>query len=419
MKNKKLFRSLSKRIEARNDGEAADAIFGGNPVRNLYFGRISAVCRVSEFLFLFAFIIFTVISAILNAGSITYDKAEYVIRNFAFRFEKNADTSTEIIYTPDEMQSFALFGQGLAVSGNSGIRIFSATGRNTCRSDYSLSSSRLASSSKFAAVYEFGGREYLLFNSFARVGRGTSEQPILGMSVSDSGSYIIVCGDDEYASSVLLYRSNFTLRSKFRKNSYVISSEISRDGGEILITTLDVNSSGQYISVIEKYEEDAEEPGVTVRLTGVFPYRCFFTDDGFGLLCKDRLMIYSREGDLKKELSFDGFEAVMFDSRGTACGVILKETGTGLSVNFHLRLIQTAVGQAALEERLDFVPTSLSVWGESAFLLSGGTVYEYRADGAVRSADVSKRPEGSAVIAYAEGKAYLLCRSSAYVVDLD
>lgn len=417
MKFKKLFRPLSEKPGSEESGEELSLLFGSEIELNRYYSAVSAVCRVLEFGFLFALILFTVSSAVFNRDAVRTDTVKNVIKNFTFRLDKDSSPSPEIIYEPDSLQSFALFGKGLAVSGNSGIRLFSASGRNTFKYDFYYSSSRLKASSGIAAVYDFGGNEYMIFNTFSRVGRGTVEDSIYGMSVADSGAYILLTGDAEYASSVMLFRSDLSLKTRYRKNSYVVSSEISRDGDGLLITTLDVNSSGQYLTAIERYNAGSDTPEATVELTGIFPYGCFFTSDGFGLLASDRILFYTPGGALKRSLSFGGLEAVLYDVSGDTAGIILKETGTGLSVNYYLLLAVADDLRPTEPVKLDHTPVSLSVRDFAAYVLSEERLDEYTADGKSTSIDVTNRPEGSAVLAYEKGKVYYLSKSSAFVIE--
>jgi len=410
------------KAEKKESEELIDSLFGNAVDRNKYYRVCAGICRVLEFTCLFALIVFVAVSATVNTGKITRENADYIIRNFAFKLDENTETHSEIIYSPDQGQTFALFGKGLAIGGNSGIRIFSATGRNTCSDDFSLTASRLASSGKYAAVYEYGGSDYYVYNSFSSVYHGVFDGTIYGMSVSDSGSYILITDDEEYISSVGLYRSNFSLATRYRKNSYVISAELNKAGDGLLITTLDVNSSGQYSVVIELFRTGEDAAAVTERITSVFPMKCFFTADGFGLLCKDRVLLYRNDGTLKRETKFEGLTAVNFDCGESSAAVILEETGTGLSVNYYLLLSDTSDGGKDLRTKLEFTPVSLSVYGSNAYILSGtgdGRVDVYSSNGREAYIEVTGKPQGRAVLAYEDGKIYYLCNSSAYALNID
>ncbi|MCQ2427988.1 MAG: DUF5711 family protein [Clostridia bacterium] len=412
------FHVFSERADKKQADDVLEGFFGSVGARNGYFSMISGICRFIEFAFLFGLIIYVAVSATVNAGKITRENIQYIFRNFAFRLDKNSEISTEIIYSPDSGQSFALYGQGLAVAGNSGIRIFSATGRNTCSSDFVLASARLTSSSVYAGVYEFGGKDYYIFNSFSKVYHGTSENEIYGMSVSDSGKYVILSGDSEFASSVLLYRSNFSLQTAYRKNSRVISAVLDREGTMLLTATVDVNSSGQYSSEIELYSVEEEKRISDVALVGRFPLKCFFTDDGYGILCKDRVIIWSKDGVQLKEVAFGDREAVAFDNSGELSAVLLKETGKGLSVNFHLLMIPHKVGSETETVALSSTPVSLSVFSDTAYVLADSRIFAYNTSGLYAAAELTGKPEGKYILAYAEGKVYYLCNSSAYTVGV-
>ena len=131
----------------------------------------------------------------------------------------------------------------------------------------------------------------------------------------------------------------------------------------------------------------------------------------------DRILFYTPGGALKRSLSFGGLEAVLYDVSGDTAGIILKETGTGLSVNYFLLLAVADDLRPTEPVKLDHTPVSLSVRDFAAYVLSEERLDEYTADGKSASIDVTNRPEGSAVLAYEKGKVYYLSKSSAFVIE--
>lgn len=410
------------------EAENVSAIIGLETAGNGYFSAVSFVYRAAEFVFLFAFIIFLAVYGFANVGEITYEKAEYVLRNFTLKLDENSENRTEIIYDPDSRQSFALFGKGLSVAGNSGIAVFSATGRKTCSSQYSMTSASLSASEKYSAVYDSGGTEYLIFNSFSRVYRGTSEYPVRSFCMSDSGRYLMITGDSEYNSAVRLFSSDFELMTVFRKNGYVTSAALDPEGKRIFIATVDGDSSGSggFRTELTLYEAGGDSPVLTFDAGNVFPMRAFFLapgdaggDGGFGLLCRDRLLIWSPSGIQVCDSRFGGGNVELFACSGDTAAVVLRHTDSGVSVTYSITVAGDG-GYSKYSSPIDTDgggrPSSLTVGGGRAFCLmpGNGTVFAMSSsDGSSRTYSCG-RSDVEEILAYGRDDLYLLCRSSAF-----
>ena len=158
-----------KTVSEAEKKEAIRNIFGEEGEYNKFYDTVSAAYRVAEFAILAAFLFFVIYSAIANAGNVTYEKFDYIIRNFAVSLDENSDYTSSIFYSPDDNSSFSLFGGGIAVCTGSEVEIFSATGRKTCSERHGYVSPVLAASDKYVIVYEENGTEYSVYNTFSKV----------------------------------------------------------------------------------------------------------------------------------------------------------------------------------------------------------------------------------------------------------
>ena len=98
--------------------------------RNEYFENISAglgILQVVLYLSLFAFVALSILS---NTNLITYQNFYHFFQDLNASAERvDIFTLDSVSYSTDEEQSFTLYRKGLAVAGNTGVTIFSATGR--------------------------------------------------------------------------------------------------------------------------------------------------------------------------------------------------------------------------------------------------------------------------------------------------
>lgn len=282
--------------------------------RNEYYETVSArlgIFQVVLYLSLFAFVI---LSFFKNTELITY-------RNF-YRFFKDLNASAESVfahasdsvsYPTNEEQSFTLYRKGLAVAGNTSVTIFTATGRQTVSQNISYQNPVAVGAGKYLLVYELGGLQYSLYSSYAQIFTGTSEFPISGAAVSDSGMYAIVSSSEAYTSVVSLYSDDFALLNKYNKTGYVMDVSINSKGTQlaILTTSPDGGAFSTDLMICKPGESKAdaqEDLGETVG------WQCTFTsDDCIAVLHEGGVVYYSSKGEQKSSYSFAGFSPIAVD----------------------------------------------------------------------------------------------------------
>ncbi|MBQ8440344.1 MAG: hypothetical protein IJX19_06775, partial [Clostridia bacterium] len=158
---------------------------GLNTPQNEYYENISARLGITQVILYLSLFAFVVLSFFRNTELITYQNFYYFIKDLnassesVFAFESDA-----VSYPTDSEQSFTLYRKGLAVAGNSAVTVFTATGRQTVSQNISYRHPVTVGAGKYLLVYELGGTQYSLYNSYAQVFKGSSEQPILGAAVS-------------------------------------------------------------------------------------------------------------------------------------------------------------------------------------------------------------------------------------------
>ena len=273
--------------------------------RNEYYENISArlgIAQVILYLSLFAFVI---LSFIGNTELITY-------QNF-YRFFKDLNASAEsmLIYSTDsvsypssEEQSFTLYRKGLAVAGNNSVTIFTATGRQTVSHNISYQNPVAVGAGKYLLVYELGGMQYSLYNSYTQIFAGSSDYPITGAAVSDSGMYAIVSSSETYPSVVSLYSSNFSLLNKYNKVGYVMDVSINSKGTQAAILTT-VSEDAGFTTELMLCSPGEDRADAKPFLENTMGWRCAFTEnDCVAVLHEKGVAYYSDSGERISSFSF-------------------------------------------------------------------------------------------------------------------
>lgn len=348
-----------------------------NDAYNDFYASVSVLFRIASFIFLVAFLIFIVYSAFGSQEAITYDNLEYLVRNFALTLDENRDDSVYAIrYNPDSSRSFALVGNKFALCGNSGIAIYSSTGRQTCSDSFAFKNPIMVTSDKYALIYDSGNFDLVIYNSFTKVHSQTLSKPIRGACMSQSGYYAVITSSNDYNSTVEVYDADFKLINRFNKNGYVVDVDMRDD--RILITT--VEGSDDYTSYdlqMLVYDIAEDKTVSSVELTASFPLSCKMSSSGFFLICKDEAIIYDISGEKSNVLSYNGSILADFDLTYDTAVILLDESRYDIS--FSLTALD---GNAAVlyEYNIDFTVHDIELCGNTSCLLMDNQVLVLNAE---------------------------------------
>jgi len=397
-------------LKGEKKNEVLDSVFGPPGEYNRFYSRAGIAYRVSGFVFLFLFLFYLIVTLLGNLGSITYENAEYIVRNFADRYGDNADDATEMIYDPDSSMRFALFGRGLAVCGNTGVTVFSATGRKTCRDVVQLAVPAVKASSKYVVAYDSGGVDYYVYNSFSRVYTGKTDRPLYAFSVADNGSYLYLTESDKYASEAVLCDSDFNVSAVYGKNEEAVCAAISADGSKFAEITLGLTPAGHYSATLYVYPFAGTVEISKTVFEDSLPLDVAFSEDGLCVLCADCVLRFEENGQLIRRDGFSG--EIRFASLSYSSCAVITRRRSGVETEDSIFL--SAAGRPALAATVPEGSVSLFASGYGAYLLCRDGIRYF--DGML-SAPVEtgrKLKDGDSVAAYAENRLYYITRSAAY-----
>ncbi len=295
--------------------------------RNEYFENISAglgIMQVILYLSLFAFV---VLSFLTNTNLITYQNFYHFFQDLNASAERvDIFSHDSVSYSTDEEQSFTLYRKGLAVAGNTGVTIFSATGRQLVSHGIQYNDPVAVGSGKYLLVYERGGKQYSLYNANTQMHAGETEYPITGAAVSDSGMYALISSASDANSAVYLYNNRFALINIYKKGGNVLDAAISTDGRRIALLTVSPNEGGVSTSVMLA-EPGKGEAIADKAIASSLGLQCEFTESGkLAVLCTTGVAYLSGNGELDFFYDFGGKIPATAELSSYGAAVCLKKT---------------------------------------------------------------------------------------------
>lgn len=378
---------------------------GTDSAQNQYYENISAhlgILQVVLYLSLFAFVILSFVS---NSNLITY-------RNFYYFF-KDLDASAESIdvfksdsmtYPTSDSQYFSLYRGGLAVVGERSVSTFTATGRQTVSKSIQYRNPMAEGKGRYLMVYEMGGTQYSLYNSYTQLYADKTDYPINGAAVSDSGMYAILSSSGDFHSVVSLYNDNFALINRYNKNSYVTDVSIDEKGR--LVAILSSNPmGGAFESSLELYIPGEGEAKKTVSLGEGMAYSCSFTSSGvIAVSFSDELLFVSSDGEVLSRFDFQGKIPVLADVGADGAAIVLR--ASAISAKNHV-IVFDKNGKILYNEVVDMEARSIARHGNSVFLMGDTEIQKLSVDSGAFSS-VSIQTEKRCILAVSEDE-LLIC----------
>ncbi|MBQ8431945.1 MAG: hypothetical protein IJX28_03580 [Clostridia bacterium] len=340
----------------------------GVPMQNHYYESVSVglgILQVVLYLSLFAFV---VLSFFRNTQLITYQTFYHFIKDLNASAESVFDaTSDTVSYPTDDQQSFTLYRQGLAVAGNANVTVFTASGRQTVSQNIQYQNPTAIGSGKYLLVYELGGTQYSLYNSYTKIHEGVSDHPINHAAISESGMFALVSASEGYTSTVSLYSSRFSLLNRYHKSGYVMDVAINKRGTQVSILSI-APQNGSFTTewMLCKPGEDSAQ--VTKQFLSRVGWRCEYTaSDRIVLLHEAGVSFFDSDGKALQEYDFQGKTLLFvdFDTAGTA--ICLQ--GTAFFSKKEL-IVFDKNGKILYNEMEPETPLQMDLIGQTLFFLS-------------------------------------------------
>lgn len=256
-----------------------------------------------------------------NKGMFTYQNLFYMFKDIDLAGAEGERTDKALTYPDGEDQSFVLYKNGLAVGDDNVLSIFTPSGKQSMTDNFSMKNTRIEGSDGYVMVYEAGGYNFSLYNSFAKLYSSRAHMPIQLARVSDSGAFAIVSASDTHASLVRLYDRNFNVKSEYGREDRVSCVAISRDGRQIAISSVGV-SDGEYVSKVARYDVGKDKASFEVSFAGAFILDCSFADNGnLTLMLNNGVKMLSSDGKTVSKFDFEGRVPHRYDISDGECAV--------------------------------------------------------------------------------------------------
>ena len=247
------------------------------------------------------------LTLIFGSGTVSYEKVYYMFKDIGYVKSYGESVPSTLSYSmPVQNQDLAVFKNGIAIAGDSEIKMFTSTGRMTMTLGSEFTNPRMSTSNEYVLIYDQGRQSYAVYNSFICVHSEKLDFPIAYAEMAENGSFLIVTSSKSYTSLVKIYNSSLELVSEYSKNDRVVSASLSSDGRYAAVLSLSVES-GDALSTLNVIDTYSSVVKYSVSFKGSMPYSCeFLTDDRIAVILDNKAVVYDRAGAQRSEFTYSG-----------------------------------------------------------------------------------------------------------------
>lgn len=347
----------------KNDGKEKLKIEYASP-RNEYYGMVSERYSTLQMVLLVVLTLFILVALMINSSWISYENFYFFFNDFGNYLTTSDSNIENIIYDTGDFYDFEVFCGKLAVAGDSGISLYTRSGRTAFSYDESVASPQLESSERYMVLYDSGGKEYKIYNLFTEVYSEKTEYPVYGAAVADNGSYAIITGDGSHITCLNVYNRKFELIQRIGRASYIVDTSISPSGDRVAVLSY-TQSGGKFITDLYLTKTSKTTPYADIKLDGCFPFYCSFTEKGdINVVCNDRIVSYNTNGKQISEYIYpDGYKISGVEANRYGCAAFLSGDRKNIVIMFDRN------GEMVYNDTLSDSIEDISLYGDYVYLL--------------------------------------------------
>ena len=347
-----------------------------------------------------------------NSRLLTYTNFNYLFRDLNSAAEVAAENYNSISYSNDEMRVVKAYRGGIITASSTDMAIYNASGRKTLYLSESFISPQIATSKKYAIVYDLGGNKYSVYNSFSRVGGEKLEYPISSVAVSDNGWFAIVSKDAQHSSVVYLYDDDLQLRNTYYfANARVFCVDINDNGSRIAVFKT-VTSMDKFSTSVMVCESGKDKSSFDVQISQGMVYGAGFLENGkIQAVCTDGYcLIDGADGKILKSYGFDGELASRVSLSDDGCAVVLSGVAKSSLLVFDKK------GELACSTVIESGMLDMEYYSGYVFVNRGDELLKINVKNG-SSSSIKLNDKGNDIIVYDSKNILLCCQTKAKYIE--
>jgi len=160
--------------------------------------------RLFKFLSILVLVLFLLGGFLLFENEITIENLRYMVKYLDFSSSGAFSEESVIYYNADNGNDFQVFRGDLALINPNGVTLFDRRGSAVMTDSFNMSKPTSVCGDKYLAIYDLGGHNVRVYNSFSLLFEESFRYPVQAVSVNSDGAFCVVTSEKNYRSAVFV-----------------------------------------------------------------------------------------------------------------------------------------------------------------------------------------------------------------------
>lgn len=250
---------------------------------------------------------------ITNAENIKTSKIMAIITGKRFEREE----ATRFDFTPDPVNAFAIYQDGLTVLSSTGLSIIDSSGNERLLFPAKFSKPVIKTAGKYLVGYDLGGNRWLYVEDYQVVRNALSESLILTAEINERGWAVIVSEKIGSKATCTVYNDDLEIVYEWiSPERYITCTELSNDCKSAAVGGLR-QENAKIISTVILLHLDSEIPYAQIDIEDVVILDLKYLSDGsVAVLTENSVIVLDRKGEERGRFEFDNSLLLDYDFDG-------------------------------------------------------------------------------------------------------
>ncbi len=326
--------------------------------------------RLYKFLTISLLVLFLLGGAILFENDITVENLRYLIKYFDFSSSGAFSEESVIYYNADSGNEFYVFRGDLALVNPGGITLFDRRGSAVMTDSFNMSQPTCVLSDKYLAVYDLGGHQVRIYNSFALLYENSFPYTVQSVSINSDGAFSVVTAEKNYRSAVFVFDREFKQVYKWLSSDKYATGATFSDRNILTVSTVH-SEGGELVSDLIELKLGNNKPVSNFVMKSELPLS-HMNDRTGTVLMTDRSIKFIKKGKEEASKSFAEGSLKKFVFGEKYCAVLQDELSVG--VNYKLSIFNRK-GEEIISQQFSVSVLDIEIYRDTVFVLTHTELY--------------------------------------------
>lgn len=329
--------------------------------------------RLYKWIVLAFLVVFLLFGLILFENDITVENLRYLIRYLDFSGAGSYSEETVIHYNADSANRFHVFRGDLARVNEKSVTLYDRKGTAVMTDSFNMSNPVAVCGEKYLVVYDLGGHQLRVYNSFSLLYETSFDYLLQSVSVNSDGYFCVVTSEKSYHSAVFVYDEDFKqIQQWFSSDKFAVDAALS-DSNVLTVSTVRVEEGALAMELVE-LKVGKKDQLSSYTLMDQMPLT-HTTDRAGTLLVTNESIRYVKNGEEVRSAAVPkgGLEQIRFGEK--LCVAVQDELMVG--VNFRLRVFDREANEVQ-SHRFSVPIRDIEIWDDTVYVLTHTSLFRIR-----------------------------------------